>query len=66
MVVEASTRPLDDARKAIVEMMFSEGNHFCPGCQKSGDCDLQHMGYEMGVSQSRFPHVFQDLSLIHI
>ena len=60
MVVEATTDELVDARKAIVEMMFSEGNHFCPGCQKSGDCDLQHMGYEMGLTQSRFPHVFKD------
>jgi [NiFe] hydrogenase diaphorase moiety small subunit len=60
MVVEVNTEELGDARKAIVEMMFSEGNHFCPGCQKSGDCDLQHMGYEMGLKQSRFPHVFKD------
>jgi [NiFe] hydrogenase diaphorase moiety small subunit len=60
MEVEVATTELSDARKAIVEMMFSEGNHFCPGCQKSGDCDLQHMGYEMGLKQSRFPHVFKD------
>jgi [NiFe] hydrogenase diaphorase moiety small subunit len=60
MVVDVNTIELKDARKAIVEMMFSEGNHFCPGCQKSGDCDLQHMGYEMGLTQSRFPHVFKD------
>jgi len=60
MVVEVASDELADARKAIVEMMFSEGNHFCPGCQKSGDCDLQHMGYEMGLTQSRFPHVFKD------
>ena len=60
MVVDVNTAELADARKAIVEMMFSEGNHFCPACQKSGDCDLQHMGYEMGLTQSRFPHVFKD------
>jgi len=60
MVVQARTDELKDARAAIVEMMFSEGNHFCPGCQKSGDCDLQHMGYELGLSASRFPHVFKD------
>jgi len=60
MVVEVNTKELTDARKAIVEMMFSEGNHFCPSCQKSGDCDLQHMGYEMELTQSRFPHVFKD------
>jgi [NiFe] hydrogenase diaphorase moiety small subunit len=60
MVVEVNRPDLADARRAIVEMMFAEGNHFCPGCQKSGDCDLQHMGYELGVRQSRFPHVFKD------
>jgi len=60
MVVEAITDELADARKAIVEMMFSEGNHFCPGCQKSGDCDMQHMAYELGLRHTRFPHVFKD------
>jgi len=60
MVVEATTDELVDARKAIVEMMFSEGNHFCPGCQKSGNCDLQHMAYELGLRHTRFPHVFKN------
>ena len=32
-------------RKAMVEMMFTEGNHFCPACEKSGYCELQAMGY---------------------
>lgn len=60
MEVEVHNAELDDLRKALVEMMFAEGNHFCQGCEKSGDCDLQHMGYEMGVSASRFPHLFKD------
>ncbi|KRP06925.1 MAG: hypothetical protein ABR94_08110, partial [Sphingobacteriales bacterium BACL12 MAG-120802-bin5] len=60
MEVEVNTSELVDMRKALVEMMFSEGNHFCPACEKSGQCDLQHMGYELGVSVSRFPHLFKD------
>ena len=51
---------LDDQRMAITEMMFAEGNHFCPSCEKSGSCDLQHMAYEMGMYRSRFPHLFKD------
>lgn len=51
---------LQDARKAMVEMMFAEGNHFCPACEKSGDCDLQGLGYQLGVTASRFPHLFLD------
>jgi coenzyme F420-reducing hydrogenase gamma subunit/ferredoxin len=58
--IELETPELTDIRKAVVEMMFAEGNHFCPACEKSGDCDLQHMGYEMHISSSRFPHLFKD------
>lgn len=60
MEIEVHTDSLKNTRKAIVEMMFSEGNHFCPSCEKSGDCELQHMGYEMGVYKTRFPHLFKD------
>jgi coenzyme F420-reducing hydrogenase gamma subunit/ferredoxin/aerobic-type carbon monoxide dehydrogenase small subunit (CoxS/CutS family) len=60
MEVQVSTPELEDTRKAIVEMMFAEGNHFCPACEKSGNCDMQHMGYEMGISVSRFPHLFKN------
>lgn len=58
--VEVNTPILQDMRKALVEMMFAEGNHFCPACAKSGNCDLQHMGYELGISNTRFPHLFKD------
>jgi [NiFe] hydrogenase diaphorase moiety small subunit len=60
LTVEVNNAELIDARKALVEMMFSEGNHICPSCEKSGNCDLQHMGYELGVSSTRFPHLFKD------
>ena len=58
--VQFNTPKLNDNRKAVIEMMFAEGNHFCPSCEKSGDCDLQHLGYQSGVRISRFPHMFVD------
>lgn len=58
MQVEFNVPELNDARKAMIEMMFAEGNHFCPACEKSGDCDLQGLGYRLGVTISRFPHLF--------
>ncbi len=60
MKVEVNTPEVLDNRKAIVEMLFAEGNHYCPACAKSGDCELQHKGYEMGISSSRFPHLFEE------
>ena len=60
LTVEVNNPELIDTRKALVEMMFAEGNHICPSCEKSGHCDLQHMGYELGVSSTRYPHLFKD------
>lgn len=60
MEVAFETPKLSDMRHAVLEMMFAEGNHVCPACPKSGDCDLQRLGYEMEVRTVRFPHLFKD------
>jgi len=60
MRIEINTQELINARKAIVEMLYAEGNHFCTTCEKSGNCDLQNLSYDMGITISRFPHVFSD------
>lgn len=60
MEVEINTPELIDTRKAIIEMLFAEGNHFCPSCEKSGNCDLQNLAYDMGITVLRFPHVFSN------
>lgn len=60
MVVENKIPELEDIRKAIVEMLFVEGNHFCPSCEKSGNCDLQAMGYLYQMMVPRFPYLFEN------
>jgi len=60
MEIVTDTKELEDVRKGMVEMLFAEGNHFCPACEKSGDCDLQGLSYRLGVKISRFPHFFQN------
>ena len=59
-VIHINQPALIEQRKAITEMMFAEGNHFCPSCEKSGNCALQHMAYEMGMVRTRYPHLFKD------
>jgi len=58
MEVVTDTEELTDVRRGMVEMLFAEGNHFCPACEKSGDCDLQGLSYRLGIKISRFPHFF--------
>ncbi|MBT8263020.1 MAG: (2Fe-2S)-binding protein [Bacteroidia bacterium] len=60
MDIEVTTPELLDNRKAIIEMLYAEGNHFCPSCEKSGNCDMQNLGYDMGITVTRYPHVFSD------
>jgi [NiFe] hydrogenase diaphorase moiety small subunit len=60
MDIEVNSPELLDNRKAIIEMLYAEGNHFCPSCEKSGNCDMQNLGYDMGITVTRYPHVFSD------
>lgn len=58
MTVEVDEPDTADMRKALVELLFSEGNHNCPSCEKSGRCTLQAVGYEVDMLVSRFPYRF--------
>jgi [NiFe] hydrogenase diaphorase moiety small subunit len=60
MIVENNIPELENMRKAIVEMLFVEGNHMCPTCEKSGNCELQALGYRYQMSVPRFPYQFPD------
>ena len=58
MEIENDTAEINDIRKAIIEALFVEGNHFCPSCEKSGNCDLQALGYRYQMLVPRFPYSF--------
>ncbi len=58
MVVENSAPDLVDMRRSILEMLFVEGNHFCPACEKSGNCELQALAYRHQLLAPRFPYRF--------
>lgn len=56
MEVEVNEPEITDMRKALVESLFCEGTHNCPSCEKSGRCDLQAVGLEVGMMVSRFEY----------
>ena len=43
------------ARKLILDLLFSERNHYCPYCEMSGDCELQNLGYRYGLDHFIYP-----------
>lgn len=60
MVVENDTSALNDQRRALVQMLFVEGNHFCPSCEKSGGCKLQATAYGLGMMSPHYDHFYPD------
>lgn len=53
--IRNNTTELNEARKALTQMLFMEGNHICPSCEKTGNCPLQAMAYHLGMLHGRFP-----------
>lgn len=58
MVVENETPAMAEFRRNLVEMLFVEGNHYCPFCEKSGNCELQALAYRLGIMAPRYPYMF--------
>jgi len=58
IVVENDTERVLKIRKDIVEMLLVEGNHFCPVCERSGNCELQAVAYRLGVDSPHYPQMF--------
>lgn len=61
--VESQTAELNDLRRDLVQLLFTEGNHFCPSCEQSGDCTLQAVGYELGVTTGHYNPLFPNRPL---
>jgi [NiFe] hydrogenase diaphorase moiety small subunit len=58
MEVQSNTDEINDIRKSIIELLFVTGNHFCPACEKSGNCELQALAYRYQMMVPRFPFTF--------
>ena len=58
--VESHTEELNAQRKTLLQMLFVEGNHFCPSCEKSGACRLQATAYAMDMEGPHFEEFYPD------
>jgi len=56
--VESNTEELNTQRRTLLQMLFVEGNHFCPSCEKSGNCRLQATAYEAGMTGPHFEEFY--------
>jgi formate dehydrogenase major subunit len=59
MVVQTESEKVIEARKFVLELLFSERQHYCMFCQMSGDgessdCELQRQAYRYGLTSWEF------------
>jgi len=63
LVVKTHTEQLEKYRRLVLELIFTERNHFCMFCEQSGDCELQKLGYRYQMDNVRYPYAFPSLPL---
>lgn len=55
LVINNNTAELNTERRRVLELLFVEGNHFCPTCEASGNCELQALAYRLGMLATTLP-----------
>lgn len=55
MVVLTKTERVLDARRFVLELIWSVHPGDCTTCEKSGACELQKYTYELDIEKGRFP-----------
>ncbi len=58
MRVRTDTPRLQEIRRTVIELLFTEGNHVCAVCVANGHCELQNLAVEVGMDHSRLPYRF--------
>jgi len=54
MVIHTNTKQIRNMRKMIIELMLANHDQRCTTCKKSGDCRLQSIAKQLGVTDVRF------------
>lgn len=58
MEVLTDTPKLQNYRRMILELLLAERNHICAFCVASGNCELQYLAQQLGVTHVRYPYRF--------
>jgi len=56
MVVKTNSEKVQKARKIIYDLIIANHPQDCNFCQRNLNCELQELGYTLGVTESRIPN----------
>lgn len=58
MVIKTKTEKIQKYQRITAELFFAERNHMCAVCVANGSCELQELGYKVGLDSIRYPHLY--------
>lgn len=58
MIIKTSTDRIRKYQRITTELFFAERNHVCAVCVANGKCELQNLGYKVGMDHVRYPYLF--------
>lgn len=56
--VESNTKTINKKRLRLIQLLFAEGNHYCPSCEASGNCQLQALAYDLGMTHYEYEPLY--------
>ena len=58
MIIRTNTERIKKYQRITTELFFAERNHVCSVCVANGKCELQKLGYKVGMDRIRYPFLF--------
>lgn len=58
MIIRTDTEKIKRYQRITTELFFAERNHVCAVCVANGNCELQQLGYSVGMDSIRYPHLY--------
>ena len=56
MEVTTNSERLNNYRRMILELLFTERNHVCSVCVSNGHCEMQMLAQRLGITHVHFPY----------
>jgi bidirectional [NiFe] hydrogenase diaphorase subunit len=63
MVIRTDTEKIKRYQRITTELFFAERNHVCSVCVANGNCELQELGYKVGMDHIRYPFLFPECNV---
>ncbi len=63
MVIHTNSNRVREARKVLYQLLIADHNQDCLACERSGSCELQSLGRELGVDENKYTVTTLDYDL---